>query len=232
MTMTNSPKRPASSVDPAPTSTSPRQVRRPALVPGTLCLSTASFNPMRSSAASALVQIERPAPTGASAGVRPYTCASVPARVSAMAVARPPMPPPMMRTCTSLPLFPEQSIQLEHDRVELLLQHDVSIQRVLADLLIHAGRHTGQVLDVRLKTRFAVADRLGLELRGDFFDQTGLCLVRARRAESLLGERDALHRLIRRGHEVAHPHVVIELLLQIRDGQTFGREQRIDQAGQ
>src|SRR6187399_1129025 len=42
-------------------------------------------------------------------------------------------------------LLADQLVQLRHDRVELLLEHRIAIERVLPHLLIDARRHAGKV---------------------------------------------------------------------------------------
>ena len=129
-----------------------------------------------------------------------------------------PMPGPRV-----ILLLAEQLRQLGVHGIQFLLQLRVAFDRVAADLLIAARGHAGEIRDVRLQARLAVAHRLGHQRCGDRVELPGLVRVSAcRPLQTGLRLAHAGQRLVHRGDELARPHVVLELLLQIRDRDAIG----------
>src|SRR5829696_2324287 len=95
--MSGAPKRAWSWVVTDAPSCAPRQLRKAAACAGAPAASTASPMPRRRSALTALGHSEMPAPISNSSGARSSRRTSRPARCSAIAVARPPIPAPTTR---------------------------------------------------------------------------------------------------------------------------------------
>src|SRR5215218_2651866 len=113
-------------------------------------------------------------------------------------------------------------VGFDTDRVKLLPQHLISLDGIATDLLVHVRRHAREIRDVRLKSRLAVADRLSQQFRCKRTDSR----IVGRLALSF---PDARHELIDAAHELTHSHVVLKLLLQIRNCDAISSDSRIDQ---
>ncbi len=48
-------------------------------------------------------------------------------------------------------------IRFQAQRVKLFFQHFIALDRVAADLLVHVCGHAGEICDLRLEPRFAIA---------------------------------------------------------------------------